>query len=102
MRIIDVEASKLQIAERDDYSFTLARQYNGATQEMHLYGVLVAAPFRSEKVFVLAESEEGAIGQAQCACGLETYRTAPEVLAQTTFHAERIPLVIRAWGATRF
>jgi hypothetical protein len=94
--------ANLPLCEKDDYSMTLARQQGSALEELHLYGVVVMAPTKTETVFVLAESEEGAASQALCAVSLESHRLPPEVSKLISTHVERIPLIIRGWSRNQF
>lgn len=102
MKELKADVGRFQIMERDDYTLTLTRKNEGADEEMALYGVLVSSAFRSEKVFVLADSEEAAASQALCACGANKYNLPDEVIAQVKTHVERLPLVIRGWSGNRF
>ena len=102
LRQVVGECGTFQIQERPDYSLTLTRRHEGETQEIGLYGVLVSGSFKSERVYVLAESEDGAVGQARCALKLERYHVDEDVEQQIRLHVERLPLVIRGWSGNRF
>jgi len=102
MQEVAGESARIQIMEREDYTLTLARTNEGKTEELHFYGVLVSSPFRTERVYVLADSEESAISQARYAAKMDDCDFAPTVAAQISTYVERLPYVIHGWLDHRF
>lgn len=103
MRHVNVDCGRFTVTERDDYSLCFTRkQYGNEFEEMALWGVLLTSAFRSERFYVLASSEDNAIGQARCAAKLSTYHVTPEQEAQISAHAERLPLIVQGWSGNLF
>lgn len=67
-----------------------------------LYSVIVYDPVFGEHslpVYVIAESAERAIGQAQCVVGVQ-YKHCDESASRST--ATRLPLALQGWGRQQF
>lgn len=86
----------LEVCDRGLDSLVLARQCKGGFQEVGLYSVDVMTEYNHWKMYVIAESEEGATKQVIAA--LQLTKTACPVLS----NAKRIPFIMRGWGDRRF
>ena len=102
MREVSVSCSRFAVCEHDesDYRMCLTRSTGEGrpAEEVHLYVVVVQTPASIAKVFVLAESPEGAADQAKCSLKMPSGDRDNTV----TTHVERVPLIIRGWGGTQF
>ncbi len=88
MSEVSLDCGRLIITDRDDGGLTLARKEGGALQELGLYCVTRSDTRYTATYHVLAESEEGAISQANC--------------GKREITAKRIPFLIRSWGSCPF
>ena len=91
MKILDTPEATLAISEREDCSYCLTRK----GEEVTLYRVILPVT-----TFVIADSKEAAIHQAQCILnGTGHDISSPDILKPS---AEKVPFGIRGWGTSRF
>ena len=100
-KVSSIDCGTLSVTERNesDYSLFLSRDNNGAIEELGLYCVRYVKPY-SATVHVLAINADSAIGQADCALGIESYRR-PSTL-DVEARATRLPMLIQGWGSQSF
>lgn len=104
-------AGTIIVGEDKDYNIGLYRGTPMGTvadeKQLNLYHVVLDfsdVPGRRGvvNIHVLADSENAAIGQAECYCSFESYRVDDEVYALVKRRAWLLPLVIQSWGRNQF
>lgn len=91
LKKVDSQSSEFFVAEDENYSTTLARNYYEDIQKINLYRVV--HNFKTEEIFVLAESFSAAISQASCKFGQEQ---------EKFLTVKMIPFLVRGWGRQQF
>jgi hypothetical protein len=86
------------------YEYKMVRKDEGvvAEREHYLYCVIVTSHKGTETHYVLAPSEKHAIGMAETAAGLESYKLPDDVYKLVKCHATRLPLTVQGWGKAKF
>jgi len=108
MRTLDVDCGQYYIVENDNYKLFLARKRDGSRdhQQLGLYRVEASrivggdntsfGKKESLTVYVIAESDHAAKGQATCHKVLKEWEGAYSV------EAESVPLMLRGWSGHVF
>ena len=103
MRQVAAACGHYVVCEQDRASMSLAKkEVDGSLEAVHLYEVTVITPLTTTTAHVLAESADSAIDQARCALRLERRQIPPVDAKKFTWHAKRLPLILRGWGGHQF
>ena len=102
-KVIDHIDLQLRLVEDDQYKVHLARvDMTGTRKRAEVFNLYkVHRAYFEDVIYVLAESEEGAVSQSMC--------DKPSHLSYTTWmdlerlcKVERVPFMIRSWGSQQF
>ncbi len=87
----------LSIHINENYTLSLEREDG---RPVGLYRVILRTPLTKRSAYVLAEDEQGAIGQACYGWGFDVWNKKEKWKEHC--RAVRLPMFVRGWGKTTF
>ena len=100
MNDLQVDCGIFQIRENENQLYLTSNDKDRAI--VGLWGVLIVSPFSTETHYVLASTEDRAIGQARCVAKCESYHLSEKENNLIICTAKRLPMAIQGWSRRTF